>query len=102
MSTATDPASVDVEGVPSFDGKVVSETAMKFSGLASAMPCDDKVLKIDNVVRVTIEGVVTGVTHQVDKDGNLVRIQTVKPMEVEFTPFDPDDPNDDGVIRNSA
>ena len=95
-------AQVTLERTPDFDGKVVDDVAMKFSGLASAIPCEDKVLRIDNVVRVTMEGVVTAVEHKVDKDGNLIRIQTVKPQDVQFTPFDPDDPADDGVLRGDA
>lgn len=92
---------VDLGGIPDFDGKVVDDTAMKFSGLASAIPCGEKVLKIDNVVRIAIEGVVTGVDHKVDKDGNLTRIQVIKPLDVEFTPWDPTDPTDDGVARGA-
>lgn len=100
-SADTVTAELDLGGIPNFDGKVVDDTAMKFSGLASAIPCGMKVLKIDDVVRITIEGTVTGVSHVVDKDGNLTRIQTIKPLDVEFTPWDDTDPTDDGVLRSN-
>lgn len=89
----------DQPGV-TYEGKPVQGVRMRFSGMAAPVDCDDRVIQVDDIVRVAIEARVTGVAHVVDpKTGELLRVQTVKPIDMEFIPWNPNDPTDSGVIR---
>lgn len=65
-----------------FQGKDVQETRVKLSGgakeLFSLPP------KIDQIVKVELEGRVSGVSHVVDEQtGNLVEVVTIKVMDID-------------------
>lgn len=62
---------------PVFEGHDVAMTRVKLTG-ANNLEVDAD-LGIDQVVQITIEGVVTGVAHHVDTlSGALVRTHTIK------------------------
>jgi hypothetical protein len=86
-------------GVPAFEGQQVDAVTIKISGLSSLDSAENLVVGVDDRVRCVGEFKVTGVRHYVDKDGNLVREQTMKPITVTTCPWDPTDPHDDGVVR---
>jgi hypothetical protein len=90
---------LDRPGV-TFEGKPVSAIRLRFTGLSAPLECADRVAGVDDLVRVSIEGRVVAVDHKVDdKTGELIRVQTVKPLDMDFLPFDDSDPNDTGIIR---
>lgn len=104
-ATTTTPSPADVGtqvgDVPGavFEGKTVDGVRIKFTGLSSAMECDDVVVGHDDLVRITIECRVTDIDHKVDKSGNINRVQTLALMDLQFTPWDPNNPNDKGIIK---
>ena len=81
-------------GIPSFEGQKVDGCRAK---LTSASKLEiDTVSRVDDVVRLFVEGVVTGVGHIVDEQaGRLMRVHTIKVVEVVPLPqdFDPTAPN---------
>jgi hypothetical protein len=84
--------------IPYYEGRQVHATALKVQSV-SHLECDGRVLKLDDIVRLTVEGRVSSVNHMVnEKTGELMRVQTVKAIDVSFASWDPADPNDDGVI----
>jgi hypothetical protein len=95
--------------IPLFEGKEVSETKITLSRVSGlpAVNVDrdsgrpyDEVLRTDDIVRFYVEGRVVGVNHKVDqKTGKLIRIQTVEAVELDFAPWDANDPTDHGVAR---
>jgi len=86
------------QGVPMFEGQSVDAVNMKVSG-ATSVDADDVVVSMDDRVRLVVECRVVGVHHYVNNNGDLVRQQILKAADAELTPWNPDDPKDDGVIR---
>lgn len=91
----------DAKTIPAFEGRPVDGTLVKMSGAAPMDEAlDGVVLGVDDMVQMTCMFKVVGVFHKVDdKTGSLIRVQIVRPVEMDLTPIDPKDPNDDGVIR---
>lgn len=88
------------EPIPAFEGRPVDGIIIKVGGSAPLDDLGETVLGIDDRVQLLSIYTVTGVRHVVDsKTGNLVREQTLKPVEMHLMPFDENDPTDDGVIR---
>lgn len=86
--------------IPNFEGRPVDATAIKVSGASPLDDLEDQVLSIDDCVQMISMFKVVGVHHVVDKStGKLVRVQTLRPIEMSLHPLDPDNPNDDGIIR---
>lgn len=86
--------------IPHFEGRPVDHTQVKVSGTAPMDDLNDVVLGIDDAVQMVSTFRVVDVNHKVEeKTGNLVRIQTLKPVEMALHPFDTSDPSDDGIIR---
>lgn len=82
-------------GIPTFEGKQVHTTQLVVKGV-NKLECDDRVLRLDSIVRLAVEARVTDVRLEVDeRDGTLRRTQVVKAIEVEFLPWGEDD---DGVL----
>lgn len=68
---------------------------------ATNLECEDQVLHHDDIIRVMVDARVTRIGHDVnEKDGTLERVQTVKALDVQIVPFNPNDPNDNGVLRD--
>lgn len=85
--------------IPKFEGKEVAGTEVKFTGLTKIDDAAGLVIGPDDRVRIVVEARVNSVRHYVDKDGQLIREQTVKAISAGFVPFDPNDPTDVGIIR---
>lgn len=82
-----------------FEGRAVGGVTMKVSGKAPLEDLDGEPLSIDDRVQMLAIYTVTGVHHEVDANGELIRVQTLKPVEMHLMPFDEADPADDGIIR---
>lgn len=94
VSTFPNPA------IPAFEGAPVQETTVKISGRSEIEDVESTVLSTDDRVRLVGEYRVTSVRHYVDeKTGNLVREQTLKPLNITLCPWDPSDPNDNGIVK---
>ena len=86
--------------IPAFEGRPVNAVAIQVKGTAPLDDIQGTPLSIDDRVQMLSIYTVTGVHHSVDpKTGDLVRVQTLKPVEMHLMPFDENDPNDDGIIR---
>lgn len=85
------------QDIPNFEGRPVEGVTTKISG--ASIEDLDLVVSIDDVVQVLSVFKVTSVHHGIDKDGNLIRQQTLRLQEAAAQPYDPKDPTDDGVIR---
>ncbi len=88
--------------VPTFDGQTVQRYEVKISGVATLD--DDEhnipIVSLDDRVRVVGGYRVTKVIHFYDdKTGEIVRQCTLSPMTAEICPWDPSNPDDDGVVR---
>lgn len=86
--------------LPAFEGSAVLSTATKISGTVAIDGADDKVLCIDDRVRLVGQFRVVGVAFKVDpKTGDTIREHILKPIDMALCPFDPSDPADDGIVR---
>lgn len=87
-------------GLTSFEGAPVARTEIKISGATSVNTNDGVEVSMDDRIRVVGQFRVTKVTFAVDKNGDVVRTQHVAPDgDLELTPWDPGNPNDDGIVR---
>lgn len=92
------PFRAEQPGIPAFEGHPVAQARMIVRGM-NVLECDDRVLQVDDIVHLSVEARVIGVHHDVDEaNGKLLRVQKVKALDVEITPWDPEDPNDTGVL----
>lgn len=88
------------EPIPHFEGTPVDGTRIKVSGTVPVDDLADQVVRVDDIVNTMVQFRVVGVDHVVDdRTGNLIRVQRLKPVEMNLFPLDPNDPNDDGIIR---
>lgn len=87
------------EGDRTFEGRVIEGSEVKITGVTTLDGLNDWKLAVDDRVRFVTEARVTAVSHTLDKDGNLRRQHTIKAIRVEPTPWNPGDPNDQGVLR---
>ncbi len=88
-----------VPPVPDFEGKAVAGTRLKLTS-ASNLECDDAVLHHDDIVRVVVDARVTNISHPVnERTGEMERVQTLKALDVQIVPWNPNDPTDTGVFR---
>ena len=85
--------------IPAFEGHPVNATAIKMSGAITLDDLDGEVVYMDDVVQMISQFRCVGVRHEVDKNGEITRVQILRPMEAYLYPFDPSDPNDTGVLR---
>ena len=85
--------------IPQFEGLPVHQVKAKISGLSAVDAEDLPIFTVDDRVRLIGEFKCIGVRHVADKNGDIVREQILTPVIVDVCPFDPSDPNDDGVVR---
>lgn len=82
--------------LPPFQGKRVSRATMGFKG-GNKVEADYQDLRVDDIVKLTVEGRVVGMSYQVDETtGDLVLHQSVKILHVDWESFGDDD---SGVVR---
>lgn len=92
--------SVVKPAIPAFEGSAISSTTQKITGTCAVDGAEDKVLMIDDRVRLVGDYRVVGVAFKVDpKSGDTVREHILKPVEVALCPWNPADPLDDGIAR---
>lgn len=81
-----------------FEGKDVGAVLLTLAGATKLVPQasdhDETVLTIDDIATVQVDVRVTGVNYEVDKNGNMVRVQRVKPIEGTATVL--------GVVRKNT
>lgn len=73
--------------VPKFDGQDVTHTKAKLASV-SGLDINDEVLRMDQLVQMTVVGRVTRVDHVVDNAGRIVRVQTIKILDGYTTELD--------------
>ena len=66
--------------IPRFEGNEVTSTRAKVTS-ASNLDVGDQAFKMDQTVRMVVETRVDGVSHDVDKDGKLVRVHRMKVLD---------------------
>ena len=69
--------------IPPFEGRAVDVISGHISAGTKMLDPDMPVISIDDRVHVLTTMRCVGVRHEVDKDGNLVRVQVMKPEEIE-------------------
>lgn len=99
----TEPARLSVvppiAPIPGFEGKPVHTTKLMLSS-TSGLEIDNAVLRLDDIIRITVEARVAKVHHNVnEKTGELERVQQAKALSVEIVPWNPEDPSDNGILR---
>lgn len=85
--------------LPKFEGSQVEAVATKVTGNVTIDGADDKVLMIDDRVRLVGSFRVVGVNFKVNANGDTVREHILKAIDMELCPWDPADPTDDGIVR---
>jgi hypothetical protein len=97
MSTPTHLRAVDEDhepattsALPTFEGQIVESARLKLTSVAKLeVGGDDVFSRIDDIVRLFVEGRVVRVDHVVDElTGQLQRIQTVKVVDAIQLPWD--------------
>lgn len=83
-----------------FEGRVVDRTEVAIKGLTGLSDAYDGLrIGLDDRVRLVVETRASRVNHYVDKEGQLVRSQELHVQLADIIPWDPTNPDDDGVIR---
>ncbi len=82
-----------------FEGQVVHGTEITIKGMAVVETLGGVVVGIDDRIRLVGEMRCISVSHKPNKDGELVRVMVLKPANLELAPWDPADPDDDGILR---
>jgi len=83
-----------------FEGRPVDRTEVAIKGLTGLSDAYEGLrIGLDDRVRLVVETRASKVNHYVDKDGLLVRSQELKVSLADIIPWDPTNPDDDGVIR---
>lgn len=86
--------------VPTFEGKPVDATTLKVASPHAGLEID-AVLRMDDIVRVVVEARVSRIDHQVnERTGQLIRHQSAKVISAALIPWNPEDPEDTGVLRD--
>ena len=85
--------------VPTFEGKPVDATHLKVTTTGAGLEID-AVLHMDDIIRVVIEARVDDIRHKVNgHTGGLVRFQAAKVISASLVPWDEENPEDRGVLR---
>jgi len=84
-----------------FEGQPVEGMVMKING-KTPITDGDVVVSVDDIILLVGEYQVASIRHYVDPNGKLIREQVLKPLRAYRGQWDPEDPNDDGVLRKSG
>lgn len=77
-----------VSGIPHFEGQPVDYTRMKLAAV-SKLETGASWHRIDDMVRMVVEGRIVNVTHVVDEaSGKLMRVHTIKVADATEIPWD--------------
>jgi|GEM_PF-3667060 len=84
-----------------FEGKPVEATQIKITGVSGLDERYNGVeISLHDRVRLVVEARVTRVSHGLDKDSRIVRLQELKATQVDIVPWNPMDETDDGILRD--
>lgn len=83
--------------IPSFEGKEVHTTKVKFVSPAG-LDIDNAVFFMDDIACMKVELRCIGINHVVNAKGEIERVQTVKVLEAGLVDFDPA-AKDGGIFR---
>jgi hypothetical protein len=73
------PSAPSHSGLPKFEGQEVATARLRMTSVSSLDLEDDKPFRIDDMVKLFVEGRVTRVDHVVDeKSGELRRVHTIR------------------------
>lgn len=87
-------------GLTPFEEVAVASTAIKISGQTAVDTEGGVELGMDDRIRVVGEFRVTKVVFEQNSNGEVVRVQYVKPIsDLQLCPWDSRDPNDNGIVR---
>lgn len=96
---ATPTTQTPAPGVAEFEKAQVAEVITKISGSAPVDAFGESI-SLDDRIRVVGEFQVVKVEHGIDSKGNVIRTQVVKPCgDLVLVPWNPSDPNDNGIVR---
>jgi hypothetical protein len=85
--------------IPTFEGKLVHSTSLRLAS-TTGLDIEDRVLKVDDIIHVLVDARVSQVNHIVDeRTGKMERVQSAKVLDVTLVPWNPEDPEDEGVLR---
>lgn len=74
--------------LPQFEGQDVAFAKAKLTSV-SGLEIDDRLLRLDDMVRMYVEGRVVRIDHVVnDRTGHLERVQTIKVIEGQIVDWD--------------
>ncbi len=90
-----DPIPLPTRPLPDFEGLPVELTRLRLIS-ASDLELSDDPMRIDDVVRLYVEGRVTRVEHVVADNGKIKRVHTVKVVDAITLPWDFDTAAFDG------
>lgn len=82
--------------IPAFEGHAVDATVVKISGSSPLDDLVDTVIGVDDRVQLLATYACVAVHHEIDKNGNLIRVQVLKAQEMALAPFGDDD---EGILR---
>lgn len=77
-------ASQQSSEIPDFEGKPVAMTVAKMTGAGRVIDIDDRVLRMDDIVEMHVQGRIQGVRHVVGNGGKLVRVHEITVIDGEF------------------
>jgi len=69
--------------IPPFEGQEVTFTKAKVTSV-SGLEIGDAVMKMDDMVEMTVTGRILGVDHKVNSAGKLERVHLIKAIETEL------------------
>lgn len=69
--------------IPAFEGQEVTFTKAKVTSV-SGLEIGDAVMKMDDMVEMTVTGRILGVDHKVNSAGKLERVHLIKAIETEL------------------
>lgn len=76
--------------IPPFEGQEVQATKVSFTS-GTNLEVEDAIYRSEDIVRFVVEARVSAVNHKTDETtGNLVRIHTLKVIDVTEVPYDLD------------
>lgn len=82
------PVSHSPSGLPDFEGQPVDFARIKLTSV-SELEVNDEVIRMDDLVRLYVEGRVVRIDHVVDdKSGKLKRIHTIRVVDAIQLPWD--------------
>lgn len=85
------PSASTASGLPDFEGQPVDETRIKLTSVNNIEHGEGEFNRLDDTVRMFVEGRVVRVDHVVDNTtGKLIRVHTIKVLEASSVAWNTD------------